>query len=143
MQWLPDQCLFVRNNETDIFIHLIVCVVLIDSLQFGNSPADIAAQTAKQYYEWLLQGKYDQFVDGSTAPQYPCITGRSWWSMRKMFMTQQKEEHRGIREIRIMNADADTVRHVANAYLVFTYGDSTNEEVVVPMVQRQVFWYMK
>jgi hypothetical protein len=123
---------------------LLFALCSLTACNFGNSPADIAAQTAKQYYEWLLQGKYDQFVDGQYRPDSIPASYRAQLMVNaKMFMTQQKEEHRGIREIRIMNADADTVRHVANAYLVFTYGDSTNEEVVVPMVQRKGVWYMK
>jgi hypothetical protein len=123
---------------------LLFALCSLAACDYGNSPADIAGQTAKQYYEWLLQGKYDQFVDGQYRPDsIPASYRAQLVANAKMFMTQQKDEHRGIREIRIMNADADTVRHVANAYLVFTYGDSTNEEVVVPMVQHKGVWYMK
>ena len=31
-------------------------------------PADVAAQVAKQYYDYLLEGKYEAFVDGKYRP---------------------------------------------------------------------------
>ena len=34
----------------------------------GPSPADIAGHAAKVYYDRLLQGHYDQFVDGRYLP---------------------------------------------------------------------------
>ena len=60
-----------------------------------------------------------------------------------MFVGQQQDEHRGIREVRIVNAKADTARHVADVFLVFAYGDSTTEQIVVPMVEQEGVWYMR
>ena len=61
----------------------------------------------------------------------------------KMFMWQQQREHRGIKETRIVNAEADTARHEANVFMVFCYGDSTTEEVLVPMVENKGIWYLR
>ena len=108
------------------------------------SAGDIAAHAAKQYYDLLLQGKYDQYVDGQYQPErIPSSFREQLITNAKMFVGQQKEEHRGIRGVRIMNAKADTAHHVADVFLVFAYGDSTNEEVVVPMVERKGIWYMR
>ena len=38
---------------------------------------------------------------------------------------------------------AKTVRRVANVFIVFAYGDSTTEEVLVPMVLHKGVWYMR
>ena len=107
-------------------------------------PADVAAQVAKQYYDYLLEGKYEAFVDGKYRPDSIPGSYRDQLVMNmKMFMGQQEREHRGIKEARIVNAVADTARHEANVFLVFCYGDSTVEEVVVPMVESQGIWYLR
>ena len=69
----------------------------------------------------------------------------------KMFVERVKEEHHGIREVRIMNCVNDTIHiektdksvHASEAFLVFCFGDSLNEEVVVPMVFHKNRWLMR
>jgi hypothetical protein len=125
---------------------VILLFVLVSLAGCKSEPtaADIAAQAAKQYYVSLLHGKYDQFVDGQFQPdRIPGSYREQLIANAKMFIGQQKEEHRGIRDVRIMNAKADTIHHVADIFLVFAYGDSTNEEIVVPMVEYKGVWYMK
>ena len=61
----------------------------------------------------------------------------------KQFMALQEKEHHGIREIRIANAKTDTIQKYTNVFLVLCFGDSTNEEVVVPMTERDGRWRMK
>lgn len=107
-------------------------------------PADMAAQTARQYYDYLMQGQYEMFVDGMNQPDsIPDSYREQLITNARMFVGQQQDEHRGIRQIRVVNAKADTAQHVANVFLVFTYGDSTNEEILVPMVLRHGIWYMR
>ena len=107
-------------------------------------PADVAAQAAKQYYDYLLEGKYDAYVDGQYRPDSIPESYRAQLIMNaKMFMGQQQREHRGIKETRIVNAVADTARHEANVFLVFCYGDSTTEEVCVPMVEQNGLWQLR
>lgn len=125
---------------------VILLFVLVSLAGCKSEPtaADIAAQAAKQYYVSLLHGKYDQFVDGQFQPdRIPGSYREQLIANAKMFIGQQKEEHRGIREVRILNAKADTTHHVADVFLVFAYGDSTNEEIVIPMVEYKGVWYMK
>ena len=61
----------------------------------------------------------------------------------QQFMAQQETAHRGILEVRVSNAKTDTIQKYTNVFLVLCYGDSTNEEIVVPMVERQGSWRMK
>lgn len=61
----------------------------------------------------------------------------------RMFMEQQKKEHRGIRQVSVVNASADTARKAAQVFLLLSYGDSTREEVYVPMVMRKGIWYLR
>ena len=61
----------------------------------------------------------------------------------KMFVEQQKDEHRGIKDFQVLDAKADTAHHVADVYLTVTYGDSTKEQIVVPMVEVENKWKMR
>ena len=58
-------------------------------------------------------------------------------------MAQQNRDHHGILDIRISNVTTDTVLNYTNVFLVLCYGDSVNEEIVVPMVERNGSWRMK
>lgn len=108
------------------------------------NPADKAAHAAKQYYDYLLHDNFDAFVDGHYMPDsIPQTYRAALVTNAHMFMNQQRREHRGIKETRIVNAEADTAFHTANVFLVFSYGDSTSEEVNVPMVESGGVWYLR
>ena len=110
----------------------------------GPDPGEVAAQAAKEYYTQLLAGKYEHYVDGFYRPDsIPASYRRQLIDNAKMFVGQQKDERRGILDVRVVNAVADTTKRLANAFLIFAYGDSTSEEVVVPMVQHRGVWYMR
>ena len=110
----------------------------------GPDPGEVAAQAAKEYYTQLLAGKYEHYVDGFYRPDsIPASYRRQLIDNAKMFVGQQKNERRGILDVRVVNAVADTTKRSANVFLIFAYGDSTSEEVVVPMVQHRGVWYMR
>jgi hypothetical protein len=110
----------------------------------GPDPGEVAAQAAKEYYTQLLAGKYEHYVDGFYRPDsIPASYRRQLIDNAKMFVGQQKAERRGILDVRVVNAVADTTKRSANVFLIFAYGDSTSEEVVVPMVQHRGVWYMR
>lgn len=110
----------------------------------GPDPGEVAAQAAKEYYTQLLAGKYEHYVDGFYRPDsIPASYRRQLIDNAKMFVGQQKDERRGILDVRVVNAVTDTTKRSANVFLIFAYGDSTSEEVVVPMVQHRGVWYMR
>ena len=110
----------------------------------GPDPGEVAAQAAKEYYTQLLAGNYEHYVDGFYRPDsIPASYRRQLIDNAKMFVGQQKDERRGILDVRVVNAVADTIKRSANVFLIFAYGDSTSEEVVVPMVQHRGVWYMR
>lgn len=110
----------------------------------GPTPADIAAQTAKTYYDQLLHGDYESFVAGCWRPDtIPPGYHEQLVANMKMFVGQQRDEHKGIGSVSVVNATADTTAHSAEVFLMLSFGDSTKEEVVVPMVQHDGTWYMR
>ena len=121
-----------------------VVALLAVACSSGPDPGEVAAQAAKEYYTQLLAGKYEHYVDGFYRPDsIPASYRRQLIDNAKMFVGQQKDERRGILDVRVVNAVADTVKRSANVFLIFAYGDSTSEEVVVPMVQHRGVWYMR
>ena len=125
-----------------LFLPLSLLVACGEST--GPDASELAAQSAKVYYEQLLKGDYASFVDGTyRADSIPKSYREQLIANAKMFVGQQNDEHHGIKEVRVIRATADTARHAATVFLGFVYGDSLNEQVVVPMVERGGVWYMR
>ena len=61
----------------------------------------------------------------------------------QMYVEQQQEEHKGMAKVNVLNAKADTARHVADVFLQVAFGDSTKEQIVVPMVEVKGEWKMR
>ncbi len=112
----------------------------------GQKPKadDVVAHTAKAYYDHLLRGEYSHFVDGTYRPDsIPASYRDQLVANAKMYMAQQQEEHRGIVSVTAVGARVDTARNVASAYVTLAFGDSTREQIVVPMVCHKGVWYMR
>ena len=117
--------------------------------------ADLAAETAKAYYEQLLNGDIAAFVDGTAMHVDVVPTYREQLETNmKMFLGQQERDHKGIKSVKKVKGaltcptDAegqpkDTAHITANAFLIFNYGDNTSEQVVVPMVRVNGTWMMR
>ena len=108
------------------------------------SPEELASLAAKGYYDHLIHGEYTQFLEGMD--QRDAMEQEDYRSQLldtyRQFMAQQQEVHGGIREVRIVNATTDTIQKYTSVFLTLCFGDSTNEEIVVPMVMRNGGWRM-
>lgn len=123
-----------------VFLTVLLAVACADS----PSPEDLAGLAAKGYYTHLIRGEYDAFLAGkSEADVYPANYREQLLDNYRQFVTQQQEAHRGIREVRVVNAKTDTLQRHTNVFLMLCFGDSTNEEIVVPMVEHAGSWRMK
>ena len=123
---------------------LILLIVMLAAC--GNpSKEELASLAAKGYYDHLIRGEYEQFLEG--VDQRERMADDDYRSQLldcyEQFMAQQTTAHRGILEVRVSNAKTDTIQKYTNVFLVLCYGDSTNEEIVVPMVERNGSWRMK
>ena len=122
---------------------LIGCVSI-----FGCSevtPEEQASMAAKGSYEHLIYGEYEQFLQGKAGLNKH--SEEEYWNQLRdnchQFVHQQNEAHRGIHEVRVVNAKTDTLQKYTNVFMMLCFGDSTNEEIVVPMVERDGRWYMR
>jgi len=124
-----------------VFIVVLGCLVVACS---HRDEAEVAARTAKLFHEQLFDGQYEAFVDGHFhADSLPADYREELIANAKMFVGQQQTEHRGIKEVRISASKLSEKEDAANVFLVYCYGDSTSEEVCVPMVKREDTWLMK
>lgn len=104
----------------------------------------IAAEAAKHYYENLISGKYKQFLEGMNLPdKLPESYERQMFENFKAFTKRQDKQRKGIKKVSIRNVKFFAKDSTASAFLLLHYGDSTTEEVVVPMLKRRGLWYMR
>ena len=125
---------------------LAVMVLLTVLAACGSATKEeLAGLAAKGYYDHLIHGEYEQFYEGMdqrALSEEPAYRSQMLDNLRQ-FMARQEKEHRGVLEVRVSNATTDTVQQFTNVFLVLCFGDSTNEEIVVPMVERHGAWRMK
>ena len=110
----------------------------------GDNPSEMADRTAKLYYENLLHGRYDVFVDGFYRPDSIPSSYRSQLiDNARMYVAQMNDDHHGLARVDLIHATADTARNEGRAFLLLCFADSTREEVVVPMVRIENLWMVR
>ena len=137
------ELLVMNSSKMKKLLYLFVAMVIV-ACTSSPDESEVAARAAKEYYGYLLQGNIASFVDGHYRPDsIPDTYREQLIANTKMYVNQQNEEHRGIKDIRIVDAKTDMQKHAANVFLVLSFGDSTSEEIVVPMVESGGVWYLR
>lgn len=123
-----------------VYLILIIIVVACSDV----SREDQAALAAKGYYTHLVKGEYELFMEGRfMADSLPADYRSQLIEGYKQFVAQQVEARKGINEVSVSRAYTDSLAGYTNVLLLLCYGDSTTEEIVVPMVERDGRWMMK
>ena len=111
-----------------------------------------AANAAKNYYDCLKEGNTIGFLEGKAGiDTQPSGYGDQLLRAVKQYHADLQQKHGGLCEVRIVDERylhdssefRDTILHFTYAYLMLCYGDSTQEEIVVPMVEHNGRWLMK
>lgn len=135
---------FIKMRKILFFFVFVFLIVSCSDKPSGPTAGQIAAHAAQVYYDQLLKGDYGSFVDGRYQPNsMPESYRQQLIANAKMYVDQQNKEHKGIKSVKVSAATADTAKHVANAFLTFSFGDNTKEEVVVPMIESNGTWLMR
>src|SRR3712207_9025443 len=102
--------------KKNIFLFLFL-VVLGSCGNSAPAPGDVAGQTARQYYDYLLHGDVEAYVAAMDMPDTITTAYREQLvTNARMFLEQQEHEHRGIREGRFAPAQADIARQIGRAH---------------------------
>ena len=103
-----------------------------------------ARAAAQIYYDFLVQGDYWQFLHGRAGTDsMPDGYREQLLTAYKQFMAQQREAHGGIAHADAQRARIDSTLQLVQVFLLLSYADSTQEEIVVPMVEHNGEWKMK
>ena len=127
---------------------LVYLVLLVSLAQWAacSSPTreELASLAAKGYYQHLIEGDFDHFLEGRVmADSLPDDYRSQLIDGYSQFLAQQVKARGGINEVRISRAFTDSTLQYTSVLLMLCYGDSTSEEVVVPMVEHNGRWMMK
>ena len=103
-----------------------------------------AMMAAEVYYRQLAEGRCEQFLDGKVgADSLPASYREQLLACYKQFVAQQERAHDGIAGVTAVRAEMDSAANVMQVFLQLCFGDSTREEIVVPMRRRGSAWLMK
>lgn len=123
-------------------VSLVVCMVVCGCGK--GTPEEQAMKVAADSYSSLMEGDYEDFLDGYAGmDSIPDSFREQLLVSYKQFMHQQKEVHQGLAGITATRALMDSSLNVMQVFLMVSYADSTQEEIVVPMVEHNGEWKMK
>ncbi len=104
----------------------------------------LAAKAAKHYYEQLLKGDYEAFLDNENRTNnLPDNYRKQLLLNLKQFVAQQDSVHHGIDSITLGASHFSAKDNTASVFFLFYYGDKTTEQVVVPMVKERGKWILR
>lgn len=134
-----------RKEGLPLFIGIltVICLSLFASCS-EPTREELAAEAAKTYYEHLIAGRDAEYVSGL----YGSDTIREEYRSQlrdnaRMFMDIQKKKRNGIVSVRTLRTEVDSTRHSVNVFLMLCFGDSINEQIVVPMMEHNGRWMMR
>ena len=101
-----------------------------------------ARRAAMSYYECLIDGRYEEYVNGIAYSDSMTGVYRSQMvDLVAQFAAREEKERGGIISVQALG---DTVSgDVASVFLEVLFGDSTHEEVTMPMVKCGGEWKMQ
>ena len=104
----------------------------------------LAAKAAKDYYEQLLKGDYEAFLNNENRTNnLPDNYRKQLLLNLKQFVARQDSVHHGIDSITLGASHFSAKDNTASVFLLFYYGDKTTEQVVVPMVKERGKWILR
>lgn len=127
-------------------------LLLLFSSCSSTPPEWQAASAAKDYYDCLKEGDAVGFLEGKAgAGSLAADYGEQLLTAVRQYHADLQKKHGGLREVCISEEHykqnledcRDTVLHLTYAYLILCFGDSTQEEVMVPMTEHNGRWLMK
>ncbi len=103
-----------------------------------------AMVAAEVYYRLLADDRCEDFLKGKAgADSLPGSYREQLVACYRQFVDQQQRAHQGIRSVQATKAVMDSTARLMQVFMLFSYGDSTREEVVVPMLFSGGQWLMK
>ena len=134
-----------RIGQRLVILGCLVFFMILTGACSSPTREELASLSAKGYYDHLIHGEYEQFLEGkdlletSDDADYRSQLLDNY----RQFMEVQQSAHGGIRDVRIVRAKTDSLQSYTSVFLTLCFGDSTNEEIVVPMIEKEGRWRMR
>ena len=124
-------------------LFLLVCACS-SNLTPEEKALEEAKQGAEKSYQALLDGRYEDFLEGrARMDSIPNAYREQLITSYKQYILQQRKVHGDINSIQVSNARIDSTQHLIQVFLILNYADSLQEEIVVPMIEHNGEWKMK
>ncbi len=109
----------------------------------SSSPEKQAAEAAKACYDLLIEDDAVRFLEcKARIDTLSADFGEQLLEAVRQYQRDIQQKHGGLREVRI--ADNQSAFNTSQlSTLILCYADSTQEAIVVPMVERDGQWLMK
>lgn len=141
-------------NKSIILFGVALSLIGVAACSSDVNQEERAMTTAQKYYEQLIAGDYEGFVEGTLNSQdsLPADFKEQLVLNAKMYVERMQKEHDGIRSVKALRAEVDTLKAhnsdeiaaiTARAFVSLGFADSTKEEVLVPMVLKDDVWYLR
>ena len=127
-------------------IHFSLIVFTFLCACSSSTPEEQAARAARAYYQHLIDDRPAEFLQGKADVDSLPDSYRAQLLMAiNQYRADMLDKHNGLNEVRVSDnvGRRDTSLHLTYAFLLLCYGDSTQEEITVPMVERDGRWLMK
>ena len=146
-------CLSDRNRLKEMRKLLFTLSALAALACSGDAVERQAAEAACSYYNRMLEG----YPDGMAAAQegvgdQPDDYRRQLEAAFGIYADDMVQKHGGLRAVSIspnigrrdsLPTAHGAFEHIVYAFLLLSFNDSTQEEIAVPMVQRDGEWFIK
>ena len=136
----------VQRKRPGLCLLFLIFYLLFSAACSSTPPEQLAAESAKAYYDQLVEGYVEGFLEGkadidSLSADY-C---EQLVAVHKQYLADVQRKHNGFHEVRISPnvARRDSTLQLTHAFLILCFGDSTQEEITVPMVEVNGEWKMK
>lgn len=127
-----------------VLLSFVAVVTLMLSCGKEPSREELAGQAAKACYDHLIAGRYDEFVAATAGTDsLPAAYREQLVVNARQFVALQKSDHKGISSVEVLRAKTDSLSGQTCVFLIMCFGDSTREEIVVPMVEHNGRWMMR
>ena len=133
------------NKRSPLLVLLIS--FLLAACSSGGKGSGLQPPTAKEvmeYYELYRSGNYAEYVKAmQSCDDKPADFCKQMADALKQHAARIKEEKGGTVSAEFLRTELHAEHFAADAYLSVTYGDSTKEEIVLPLVFWQEKWRLK
>lgn len=108
------------------------------------STQKLATEVAQESYEALYNGKYEDFLKArANYDEMPQSYRDALTTSYRQHVAEVRKNHEGVTSVEAIRTENDTALGVMQVFMTVTYGDQSQEEIVVPLVKVDDEWKLK